>query len=143
MPERFAPNIVRTIPNHIDDPPLVVVFRALSDATRLAVIERLSIYPASATVLARPFEMTLPSFMQHLAVLECAGIVTSHKIGRTRTYQLAPEPLRAAAEWLSTHRSHWERRLDQLGTLLEAVPPGIAKPNKKKSERTGPEVEPS
>jgi DNA-binding transcriptional ArsR family regulator len=96
----------------------VVVFRALSDATRLAVVERLSIGPASVTELARPFEMALPSFMQHLAVLERAGVVSSHKAGRTRVYQLAPEALRLAAAWLSAHRHHWERRLDQLDQLL-------------------------
>jgi DNA-binding transcriptional ArsR family regulator len=98
--------------------PLAEVFRALSDGTRLAVVERLSIGPASATELARPFEMALPSFMQHLAVLESAGVVTSHKSGRTRMYQLAPGRLGAASEWLSTYRNHWERRLDQLDNLL-------------------------
>lgn len=101
-----------------DEPALVMVFRALSDATRLAVIERLSIGPASATVLARPFEMALPSFMQHLGVLEHAGLVTSHKTGRTRVYQLAPEALRTASEWMSTFRTHWDRRLDQLDNLF-------------------------
>lgn len=94
------------------------VFKALSDPTRLAVVERLSIGPASATELARPFEMALPSFMQHLGVLERAGVVTSHKTGRTRTYQLAPAGLQAAATWLTTFRPHWERRLDQLDHLL-------------------------
>ena len=96
------------------------VFKALSDMTRLAVVERLSIGPASATELARPFGMALPSFMQHLGVLERAGVVTSHKTGRTRVYQLAPAALRSASTWLSTFRNHWERRLDQLDNLLLA-----------------------
>ena len=94
------------------------MFKALSDTTRLAVVERLSIGPASASELARPFEMALPSFMQHLGVLERAGIVTSQKSGRTRVYQLAPEALRSASTWLATFRNHWERRLDQLDRLL-------------------------
>ncbi|MFN0090437.1 MAG: ArsR/SmtB family transcription factor [Acidimicrobiales bacterium] len=104
------------------DRALPAVFQALSDATRLSVVERLSIGPASATELARPFSMALPSFMQHLGVLERAGVVSSHKTGRTRTYQLAPDALRAAAAWLATFRTHWERRLDQLDHLLTTEP---------------------
>ena len=99
---------------------MATVFQALSDPTRLAVVERLSIGPASATELARPFEMALPSFMQHLGVLERAGIATSHKTGRTRVFQLAPGPLELASAWLATFRNHWERRLDQLDQLLLA-----------------------
>lgn len=100
------------------DDELPRIFQALADPSRLAVIERLSIAPASATELARPFAMALPSFMQHMSVLERAGIVTSHKTGRTRTYQLAPGALRMAAAWLAEFRGHWERKLDQLDHLL-------------------------
>jgi DNA-binding transcriptional ArsR family regulator len=101
-----------------DDPTLPDIFNALSDATRLAVVERLSVSPASASELAEPFSMALPSFMQHMGVLERAGIVTSHKTGRTRTYQLAPSSLQLASAWLAEFRNHWERRLDQLDHLL-------------------------
>jgi DNA-binding transcriptional ArsR family regulator len=108
------------MPNQTRSDPavLIAVFRALSDATRLAVVERLSIGPASVTELARPFDMALPSFMQHLDVLSAAGVVSSHKSGRTRVFQLAPEGLAQAARWMATHRNHWERRLDQLDHLL-------------------------
>ncbi len=94
------------------------IFHALADPTRLAVVERLSVSPASATELAKPFAMALPSFMQHMGVLERGGIVTSHKTGRTRTYQLAPGSLQLASAWLAEFRNHWERRLDQLDQLL-------------------------
>ncbi len=100
------------------DPDLPDIFRALADPTRLAVVERLSVSPASASELAKPFVMALPSFMQHLGVLERGGIVTSHKIGRIRTYQLAPGALQLASAWLAEFRNHWERRLDQLDHLL-------------------------
>jgi DNA-binding transcriptional ArsR family regulator len=100
------------------DPALPAIFHALSDPTRLAVVERLSVSPASASELAKPFPMALPSFMQHMGVLERAGIVTSHKSGRTRTYQLAPNALQLASAWLAEFRTHWERRLDQLDQLL-------------------------
>jgi len=110
--------IVRHIPNQQDRTELASIFKALADPTRLAVVERLSIGPAGATELARPFAMALPSFLQHLDVLEHAGIVSSHKAGRTRIYQLTVNPLTEAGAWLSTHRSHWHRRLDQLDELL-------------------------
>jgi DNA-binding transcriptional ArsR family regulator len=94
------------------------VFHALADPTRIAVVERLSVSPASASELAKPFAMALPSFMQHMGVLEQAAIVTSHKTGRTRTYQLAPGSLQLASAWLAEFRTHWERRLDQLDHFL-------------------------
>lgn len=113
--------IVRHIPNQSDRTELATIFKALADPTRLAVVERLSIGPASASELARPFTMALPSFMQHLDVLEHAGIVSSHKTGRTRTYQLTANPLADATTWLGTHRNHWHRRLDQLDQFLTAT----------------------
>ena len=68
--------------------------------------------------LARPFKMALPSFSQHLDVLEDCGLVRSKKSGRVRTYQLAPRPLKLAEHWLEAQRVHWERRLNQLDTYL-------------------------
>ncbi len=77
------------------------MFHALGDASRRAMVERLARGPASVSELARPFDMSLPTVVQHLGVLEAAGIVTSTKIGRVRTYQLATAALDA------------RRRLDQ------------------------------
>lgn len=94
------------------------VFRALADPTRRNVLERLSRSPASVSELAAPFDMALPSFLQHLRILEDSGLVRSNKIGRVRTYKLAPKRLKAAEDWLSRQRSLWERRLDQLDAYL-------------------------
>jgi len=94
------------------------MFHALSDGTRRAIVERLARSPATVSDLARPFEMTLPAVVQHLAVLESAGIVTSQKIGRVRTVQLAPEALTAAGNWIGEQRFPAERQLDRLGTYL-------------------------
>ncbi len=94
--------------------PLGPVFRALADPTRRAVIERLGQGPASVGTLAEPFAMALPSFTQHLRVLEDAGLVRSAKRGRTRTVRLAPEGIRTAESWLARRREAWERRLDRL-----------------------------
>ncbi|SCL73046.1 transcriptional regulator, ArsR family [Micromonospora citrea] len=94
------------------------VFHALSDPTRRQVVERLSRGPATTSELARPFDMALPSFTQHLRVLEHAGLVTSEKAGRVRTYRLAPGPLDRVDAWLAERRALWTRRLDQLDALL-------------------------
>src|SRR5262245_45522456 len=101
--------------------PLDRVFYALADTTRRSVLERLSRKPASVSELAEPFDMALPSFMQHLDVLEDSGLVRSHKAGRVRTYQLAPKSLRAAEQWMVTHRAIWETRLDQLDDYLKTI----------------------
>ena len=99
-------------------PRLDRVFRALSDPTRRAVLRRLARGGAAATELARPFAMALPSFTQHLGVLEEAGLVTSRKVGRVRTYRIAPGGLQTAEHWLAGQRALWERRLDQLDDYL-------------------------
>jgi DNA-binding transcriptional ArsR family regulator len=94
------------------------MFRALGDGRRRAMVERLARGPASVSELARPFDMALPTVVQHLGVLETAGIVTSTKVGRVRTYQLATEALAPAAEWISRQRLPAERQLDRLGTFV-------------------------
>lgn len=95
------------------------VFRALADPTRRAVLERLGSGPASTGELAEPFPMALPSFMQHLDMLQEQGLVTSRKQGRVRIYQLVPKPLADAEKWIASRRALWERRLDQLDSYLE------------------------
>lgn len=94
------------------------VFRALADPTRRLVLERLGRSPASVGELAKPFSMALPSFLQHLKVLEDSGLVRSEKAGRVRTYRLVPKRMQVAEDWLARQRSHWERRLDQLDAYL-------------------------
>ena len=85
------------------------------------MLERLTRGPAAVSELAQPFKMALPSFVQHLGVLEDCGLVRSNKKGRVRTYALAPQPLKAAENWLSAQRLEWERRLDALDDFLETL----------------------
>jgi DNA-binding transcriptional ArsR family regulator len=94
------------------------MFHALGDGTRRTIVQRLAQGPASVSELARPFDMALPSVVQHLGVLEAAGIVTSTKTGRVRTYQLAIEALTPAADWIRHQRLPAEQRLDRLGMFL-------------------------
>lgn len=95
------------------------VFQALADPTRRAVLARLSNGPAPMSELAQPFSMALPSFSQHLDVLENSGLVRSRKKGRVRTYQITGKPLQAAESWIAAQRQLWEQRLDQLDDFLK------------------------
>jgi DNA-binding transcriptional ArsR family regulator len=97
------------------------VFRALADPTRRHVLERLSRSPASVSELAEPFDMALPSFVQHLRLLEESGLVRSEKSGRVRTYEIAPRRMKLAENWLVRQRTLWERRLDQLDDYVTAL----------------------
>ncbi|AGB47497.1 MULTISPECIES: ArsR/SmtB family transcription factor [Mesorhizobium] len=99
-------------------PPIDGIFRALADPTRRRVVERLNRSPASVSELAQPFEMALPSFIDHLKILEGCGLVRSQKTGRVRTYELAPEPLKLAESWLAEQRTVWERRLDRFDAYV-------------------------
>jgi DNA-binding transcriptional ArsR family regulator len=97
------------------------VFQALADPTRRAVLERLSAGPTAMSELARPFPMALPSFSQHLDMLERCKLVRSRKQGRVRTYQLVPKRLQNAEHWLTRQRAAWEQRLDQLDKCLATL----------------------
>ncbi len=94
------------------------MFQALADPTRRSMIQRLCEGPASVSELAAPLAMTLSAVVQHLSVLEQAGLVRSQKLGRVRTCQIETQALRAAERWISERRSLWERRLDRLGAYL-------------------------
>lgn len=99
-------------------PELTKIFDALSDPTRLAVVERLASGPASVSQLSQPFGLRGPSFLKHLKVLESAGLIRTHKKGRVRTARLEPDALRWVGDWVGRHRRDWERRLDDLGDFL-------------------------
>jgi DNA-binding transcriptional ArsR family regulator len=98
--------------------PIDEVFKALADGTRRSVLARLSKSPTSVSELAEPFDMALPSFIEHLKILEASGLVTSKKVGRVRIYQLAPKRMKLAEDWLTQQRNLWERRLNQLDEYL-------------------------
>lgn len=97
------------------------VFYALSNSTRRKVLEQLSAGPATVTELAAPFDMKLPSFVQHLSVLERSRLVKSNKQGRVRTYELVPERFKVAEDWLSGQRQLWEARLDRFDNYVKKL----------------------
>lgn len=97
------------------------VFYALSNSTRRQVLEQLSVGPASVSELAAPFDMKLPSFVEHLTLLERSRLVKSKKRGRVRTYELAPERFAVVEDWLSARRQVWEARLDQFDAYVKQL----------------------
>ncbi len=97
---------------------LDLVFQALADPSRRAMVERLTRGPASVSELAKPLAMSLPAVVQHLQVLEASGLVRSEKVGRVRTCRIEPSALRTAEQWIADRRTTWERRLDRLGAFL-------------------------
>lgn len=102
-----------------ESPDLNLMFQALADPTRRAMVDRMTRGPASVSDLARPFAMTLAAVMQHLKVLEESGLVRTQKEGRVRTCRIDPAALRAAEDWIAERRTTWESRLDRLGALLD------------------------
>jgi DNA-binding transcriptional ArsR family regulator len=107
--------------------PFPRVFSALSDQTRREILERLGDGPATLSELADPLDMTLPAVLKHVRVLEGARLVSTERNGRTRECRLGPERLDDAAQWISTYRLHWERRLDRLEGLVEKTTRGAAR----------------
>src|SRR3954467_7365561 len=96
-------------------------FHALSNPTRRKVLERLSLGPATVSDLAAEFDMQLPSFVQHLSVLEQSRLVKSKKEGRVRTYEIVPERFKVAEDWLSERRQLWEARLDRFDRYVKKL----------------------
>jgi len=102
-------------------PDLDRLFHALADPARRAMVERLTRGPTAVSDLARPLPMSLPAAMQHLGVLEAAGLVRSRKVGRVRTCAIEPGALSQAEQWINDRRIEWEHRLDRLGDYLKRL----------------------
>jgi len=86
------------------------------------LLERLGRGPVSVSRLAEPLDITLAAVVQHLQVLEQAGLVRTEKVGRVRTCRIEPSGLKLAERWIAERRSLWERRLDRLGAVLDEEP---------------------
>lgn len=95
------------------------VFHALGDSTRRAMMERLSEGPMSVSLLAEPFKMSLAAIVQHLQILEEAGLVKTEKVGRVRSCRIEAEGLDLAAIWIDARRPEWARKLDRLEDILD------------------------
>jgi DNA-binding transcriptional ArsR family regulator len=107
----------------VNDSPgqLDIIFFALADPTRRAILERLSHGEASGTELAQPFSISVPAISKHLRVLERADLILHRKEGRTHLFRLTAGPMREAAVWLEHYRQLWEAQFDLLDTYLHAT----------------------
>src|SRR5262252_4908550 len=95
------------------------VFRAISDPTRRAILDRLRAGPAPVNELAADFAQSRPAISKHLRILKQSRLVTEEKLGRERLYTLRPAPLQKAAAWLEGYRAFWQRNLESLKRYLE------------------------
>jgi DNA-binding transcriptional ArsR family regulator len=103
------------------EPDLDLLFQALADPTRRAMLERLAQGPAPVSELARPTGLRLPTVMRHLSVLEAAGLVATAKDGRVRSCALVPAALAPMRDWMDTQRAIWEARLDRLDDYVKTL----------------------
>lgn len=106
------------------DPDLSLIFQALSDPTRRAMLARLGKGAVPVSELARPTGMALPTILRHLSVLEAAELIATEKTGRTRMCRARPDTLTATADWLTEQRALWEARTDRLEDLLMTLKDG-------------------
>jgi DNA-binding transcriptional ArsR family regulator len=103
--------------------PLDRAFHALSDPGRRAMVERLSLGPASVSELAKPMPMTLSAVVQHLKILEEAGLVKSEKLGRVRTCTLEIQAMTQVERWIAERKRFWDKQYDQLEAYLARTAP--------------------
>lgn len=100
---------------------LSMVFSALADPTRRAILQRLSRGEAPVKDLAEPFALSGPAITKHLKVLERAGLITRSVDAQRRPCRLRPEGLQPAADWLEGYRALWEQRMDRMSEYAERL----------------------
>ena len=100
---------------------LSLIFAALADPTRRAILTRLSEGDATVNVLAQPFAMSLPAISRHLKVLERAGLISRSRDAQWRSSTLQAEPLKEATDWMETYRRFWDANFDRLDAHLRRM----------------------
>ena len=100
---------------------LDLLFGALADPTRRAIVERLAVGEATVTELAAPFAISLPAISRHLKVLERASLITRNQQGKWRSARLSPTTLADATAWLARCEQLWTESLDRLDDHLARI----------------------
>ncbi len=100
---------------------LSIVFGALSDPTRRAILARLTLGDANVAELAKPFRISQPAVSKHLKVLEEAGLISRHREATARLSHLEAEPLREATQWLVSYHQYWDESFERLDALLVSL----------------------
>jgi DNA-binding transcriptional ArsR family regulator len=101
--------------------PLSLVFAALADPTRRAILTRLRSGPASVAELGGPFRMSGPAVSKHLRVLERAGLVRRGRVAQSRPAHLVAAPMEGVAAWTEEFRRFWDERYDRLDDYLATM----------------------
>ena len=97
------------------------LFTALADPMRRNLLSNLAEHsPRTATQLAEEYPVTRQGILKHLTVLEHAGLVAIHQVGREKRYTLTPEPLKDLEQWIEDIGAKWDQRLLRLKTWLES-----------------------
>src|SRR5688500_10484642 len=110
------------------DDRLDLVFQALANRTRRALLQRLTGGAARVTDLASPFDMSLAAISRHLAVLERAGLIERSINGRVHSCALDVGAMAPAEEWLAAYREFWNGKLDRLAEFAEEAAMGKESP---------------
>jgi DNA-binding transcriptional ArsR family regulator len=100
---------------------LSLIFSALADPTRRAILSRLSTGETSVTEIAKPFKMSMPAITKHLKVLERSGLISRSRDAQWRPCRLEAEPMKDAVDWLEHYRRHWEASFDRLDEYLKEL----------------------
>ena len=100
---------------------LSLVFAALADPTRRAILARLTEGDASVAELAAPFQMSQPAISKHLKVLETAGLISRTRQSTSRPSHLEAEPLREVTKWLADYREYWDESYERLDALIASL----------------------
>ena len=97
-----------------------VLFAALGDKTRLAIVARLcSGQPASISQLTAGTRITRQAVTKHLRVLQRAGIIRCTRSGRESLFALDPEPMQQMQEYLDHVSRQWDQALARLKSFVE------------------------
>ncbi|MFI5086390.1 MAG: ArsR/SmtB family transcription factor [Actinomycetales bacterium] len=100
---------------------LSLIFAALADPTRRAILARLTEGEATVTELAGPFEISLPAVSRHLKVLEAAGLISRSRSAQWRSSRLEPDAFRDVADYMEKYRRFWDSSLDRLDAHLKKI----------------------
>lgn len=100
---------------------LSVIFAALADPTRRAILARLADGDATVTELAEPFSISLPAISRHLKVLQHAGLISRSRSGQWLSSTLEAAPLKEATDWMERYRQFWDASFDRLDAHLRRI----------------------
>jgi DNA-binding transcriptional ArsR family regulator len=121
---RLTYSLINKVVKQVMDDRLSVIFGALADPTRRAILARLADGEATVTELAAPFPISMPAVSRHLKVLERAGLISRSRSGQHLSSILEATPLHEATEWMERYRRFWDASFDRLDVHLRRAQPG-------------------